>query len=50
MKYRTQLITFLEKKSFSKIIEQNYNFHITTNSSDLLTILTDRHRKNKFLY
>ena len=48
MKYRTQLITYLEKKAFSKIIEQNYNFHITTNSSDLLTILTADIEKTNF--
>ena len=48
MKYRTELITFLEKKAFSKIIEQNYNFHITKNSSDLLTILTADIEKTNF--
>jgi ATP-binding cassette subfamily B protein len=48
MKYRTSLITFLQKKSFSKIIQQNYNFHISTNSSDLLTILTTDIEKTNF--
>ena len=48
MKYRTQLISFLEKKAFSKIIDQNYSFHISTNSSDLLTILTTDIEKTNF--
>ena len=48
MKYRTQLITFLERNAFRKIIDQNYNFHINNNSSNLLTILTTDIEKTNF--
>ena len=50
MKYRTQLITFLERNAFRKIIDQNYNFHIKNNSSNLLTILTTDIEKTNFFY
>ncbi len=50
MKYRTQLITFLEQNAFKKIISQNYNFHIERNSSDLLkTLTTDIEKTNFFI-
>ena len=48
MKYRTQLITYLENNAFSKIIDQNYSFHIKNNSSNLLTILTTDIEKTNF--
>ncbi len=48
MKYRTQLITFLERNAFRKILDQNYNFHINNNSSNLLTILTTDIEKTNF--
>lgn len=48
MKYRTQLITFLERNAFKKIIDQNYTFHIRNNSSNLLTTLTTDVEKTNF--
>ena len=48
MKYRTQLIIFLETKAFSKITNQEYSYHIKTNSSDLLTTLTTDIEKTNF--
>ena len=50
MKYRTQIITFLEQNAFKKIISQNYNFHIERNSTDLLkTLTTDIEKTNFFI-